>query len=143
MPSYNKVIIAGHLTRDPETRYTPNGKAVTQISLALNRSYKTESGEAREEVAFVDVTFWGKTAENVAQYMKKGSALLVEGRLKTDEWQDKQTGAKRTRLVVTGELAQFLGGKGGSDKAEPQRQAEPKPAPAKASQMVEEDDVPF
>ena len=111
MASLNKVMIIGNLTRDPELRYTPKGQAVTDIALAVNRRYVVD-GEKREEVTYVDVTFWGKGAEIIAQYMKKGNPMYVEGRLRLDSWDDKTTGQKRSRLTVTGEEFQFLGGKG-------------------------------
>jgi single-strand DNA-binding protein len=110
MPSLNKVMLMGNLTRDPELRYTPKGQAVTDVGLAVNRKYKVEN-EMREEVTFVDVTFWGKQAEVVCQWMKKGRPLFVEGRLQMDTWDDKQTGKKMYKMRVIGEDFQFLGGK--------------------------------
>src|SRR5512133_3434147 len=100
MASFNKVILAGNLTRDPEMRYTPQGKAVARLTLAVNRNYTTETGEKREEVAFGDVDAWGRQAEVIAQYMKKGKPLLVEGRLKQDTWEDKNTHQKQSKLKV-------------------------------------------
>jgi single-strand DNA-binding protein len=111
MASYNRTILVGNLTRDPEIKYTPKGTAVAEIGLAVNHSYKTDSGEKREEVTFIDVTLWGRTAEIVGQYCKKGRPLLVEGRLALDQWDDKQTGQKRSKLKVVGENVQLLGGK--------------------------------
>jgi single-strand DNA-binding protein len=113
MASLNKVMLIGNLTRDPELRYTPKGMAVTDIGLAVNRTYQVEN-ERREEVTFIDVTFWGKAAEVIAQYMKKGRPIYVEGRLRLDSWDDKQTGQKRSRLTVTGEEFQFLGSREGA-----------------------------
>jgi single-strand DNA-binding protein len=113
MASLNKVMLIGNLTRDPELRYTPKGMAVTDIGLAVNRTYSVEN-EKREEVTFIDVTFWGKGAEIIAQYMKKGRPLYVEGRLRLDSWDDKATGQKRSRLTVTGEEFQFLGSREGA-----------------------------
>lgn len=113
MASLNKVMLIGNLTRDPELRYTPKGMAVTEIGLAVNRTYSVEN-EKREEVTFIDVTFWGKGAEIIAQYMKKGRPLYVEGRLRLDSWDDKTTGQKRSRLTVTGEEFQFLGSRDGA-----------------------------
>jgi single-strand DNA-binding protein len=110
MPSLNKVMLMGNLTRDPELRYTPKGQAVTDVGLAVNRKYKVEN-EVREEVTFVDVTFWGKQAEVVCQWMKKGRPLYVEGRLQMDSWDDKQTGKKMYKMRIVGEDFQFLGGK--------------------------------
>src|SRR5512137_2895604 len=100
MASFNKVVLMGNLTRDPELRYTPKGQAVARIALAVNRTWKSESGESREEVTFVDVDVWGRQAEVISQYMKKGRPLLVEGRLKLDQWEDKNTHQKQSKLRV-------------------------------------------
>ncbi len=127
MASLNKVMIIGNLTRDPEVKYTPKGMAIAEIALAVNRNYTTADGERREEVTFLDVTFWGKQAEVLGQWMKKGRPLYVEGRLRLDSWEDKETGKKQSRLRITGEEFQFLGSKndgggggggGGSDSDE-------------------------
>jgi single-strand DNA-binding protein len=112
MASVNKVILIGNLTRDPEIRYTPKGMAVAEVGLAVNRKYRVEN-ETREEVTFLDITFWGKQAEVVGQYMKKGKPIYIEGRLQLDTWDDKQTGQKRSKLRVVCEDFQFLGGKDG------------------------------
>src|ERR1700747_585551 len=112
MASFNKVILAGNLTRDPELRYTPKGTAIARIGLAVNRTWKTETGESKEEVTFIDVDAFPRQAETLAQYLKKGSPRMVEGRLKLDQWDDKQTGQKRSRLGVVLEGFQFLGGGG-------------------------------
>jgi single-strand DNA-binding protein len=109
MPNLNKVMLMGNLTRDPEVRYTPKGMAVTDVGMAVNRRYKVEN-EVREEVTFVDITFWGKQAEVIGQWMKKGRPLYVEGRLQLDSWDDKQTGKKQYKLRIVGEEFQFLGG---------------------------------
>jgi single-strand DNA-binding protein len=114
MPSYNRVILVGNLTRDPELRHSAKGSAIAKIGLAVNRAWKSESGEQKEEVTFIDVDIFGRTAENVAQYLRKGSSCLIEGRLKLDQWDDKQTGQKRSRLGVVAETVQFLGGRGDS-----------------------------
>lgn len=120
MASFNKVILLGNLTRDPEVRYTPKGTAVADLGIAVNRTYTAENGEKREEVTFVDVTFWGRTAENAGQYLKKGRPVFIEGRLQLDSWDDKQSGQKRSKLKVVGELLQFLGGRpGGAADGEP------------------------
>ena len=108
MPSFNKVILVGNLTRDPELRYTPSGKAIAKLGLAVNRSWKTESGETRDETTFVDVDAFGRQAEVLGQYLRKGRPVMVEGRLKLDQWDDKQTGQKRSRLGVILESFQFL-----------------------------------
>jgi len=115
MGYYNKVILIGNLTRDPEVRYTSKGTAVAKIGLAVNRSWKAETGEQREEVTFVDVDVFGRQAEVVGQYLRKGRPVLVEGRLRLDTWEDKQTNQKRSRLGVVMESFQFLdyGGGGG------------------------------
>lgn len=115
MPSFNKVILAGNLTRDPELRYTPKGTAVAKIGLAINRTWRDESGQQKEEVTFVDVDAFGKQAETIGQYLKKGRPILVEGRLRLDQWDDKQTGQKRSRLGVVMEAFQFLDSGGGRD----------------------------
>src|SRR3982074_360869 len=122
MASFNKVILLGNLTRDPEVRYTPKGSAVADLGIAVNRQYTLDNGEKREEVTFVDVTFWGRTAEVAGEYLKKGSPGFVEGRLQLDSWDDKTSGQKRTKLKVIGENMQMLGsprggaGGGGGDE---------------------------
>jgi len=150
MASFNKVILVGNLTRDPELRYTPKGTAIAKIGLAVNRTWRTETGEQKEEVTFVDVDVFGRTAENVGQYMRKGSPILIEGRLRLDQWDDKQTGQKRSKLGVVAETVQFLSGGNRPDgvggEPRPPRAAgapvPPPPAPADEPQMPE-DDVPF
>jgi single-strand DNA-binding protein len=118
MASYNKVMLMGNLTRDPEVRYTPKGSAVADLAIAVNRSYTADNGEKREEVTYVDVVLWARLAEIASQYLKKGSPVFIEGRLQMDSWEDKQTGQKRSRLRVVGEIMQMLGGKreGGDDQ---------------------------
>src|SRR5215211_4739765 len=113
MASFNRVILLGNLTRDPEVRYTPKGSAVAEVGLAVNRVYTTEGGEKREETTFVDVTLWGRTAEIAGEYLKKGRPVLIEGRLQLDTWDDKQSGQKRSKLKVVGEAMQLLGGRPG------------------------------
>lgn len=108
--NYNKVILGGNLTRDPEIRFLNNDKAVGSFGLAVNHKYKTAQGEAKEETTFVDVECWGRTAENVGQYLAKGRSCLVEGRLKLETWDDKATGQKRSKLKVVAETVQFVGG---------------------------------
>ena len=117
MASLNKVMLIGNLTRDPEIKYTPKGTAIADIGLAVNRNYTTESGEKREEVTFIDVTLWGRVAEIVGEYCKKGRPLFVEGRLQLDTWDDKQTGQKRSKLKVVGDNIQLLGGREGGGSA--------------------------
>src|SRR6476661_8357358 len=116
MASFNKVILVGNLTRDPELRYTPKGMAIAKIGLAVNRVWTNEAGEKKEEVTFVDIDIFGRTAENVSQYMRKGSPILIEGRLRLDQWDDKQTGQKRSKLGVVAETVQFLGSGGGGGR---------------------------
>lgn len=151
MASFNKVIVAGNLTRDPELRYTPNGKAIAKFALAVNRNWTSETGEKKEEVTFIDIDAFGRQAEVISQFLKKGRPLLVEGRLKLDQWDDKQTGQKRSRLGVVLESFSFLdsgrsGGEGGESDAP--RAARPAPArpvaaPADDAGPPSEDDVPF
>jgi single-strand DNA-binding protein len=157
MPSYNKVILIGNLTRDPELRYTPSGRAIAKLGLALNRSWKTETGETREEVTFVDVDAFGRQAEVLGQYLRKGRPVMVEGRLKLDQWDDKQTGQKRSRMGVVLESFQFLdsggnrsegGGNGGGYATTPppanQNPAPHTQRPAPDDSMpMDDDDVPF
>jgi single-strand DNA-binding protein len=156
MASFNKVILAGNLTRDPELRYTPKGTAVVRITLAVNRTYTGENGERKEEVSFVDVDAWGKQAEVISKYMKKGRPFLVEGRLKQDTWEDKNTHQKQSKLKVVLEGFTFIdsrGGDGGPAPSAPARPAAATQAPAAAAGAaepgepegapVEEDDVPF
>jgi single-strand DNA-binding protein len=155
MASFNKVILVGNLTRDPELRYTPKGMAIAKVGLAVNRVWTNEAGEKKEEVTFVDVDVFGRTAENLAQYMRKGSPILIEGRLRLDQWDDKQTGQKRSKLGVVGEVVQFLGsgrggGESGGEPAAARRPAAAVPAataaPAEGAEPdspPEHDDVPF
>jgi single-strand DNA-binding protein len=117
MASFNKVMLIGNLTRDPEVRYTPKGSAVCDIGLAVNRVYSSESGEKVEEVTFVDVVLWSKLAELAGKYLHKGRPVFIEGRLQMDSWEDKQTGQKRTRLRVVGEQMQFLGSPQGGERS--------------------------
>src|SRR3954465_1110231 len=114
MPSLNKVLLMGNLTRDPELRVTPKGTPICQFSLAINRQFKMESGESREEVIYVDIEAWGKQGETIAKYCTKGRPLYVEGRLRLDQWEDKNTKEKRSRMKIVLEGFQFLGdGRGG------------------------------
>jgi single-strand DNA-binding protein len=111
MASFNRVILVGNLTRDPELRYLASGTAVTDIGLAVNDRRKTANGEWVDETTFVDITLWGRTAEVVSEYCSKGAPLLIEGRLKLDSWET-QDGQKRSKLKVVGERMQLLGGRG-------------------------------
>ena len=111
MASYNRVILVGNLTRDPELRYLASGTAVTDVGLAVNDRRKNANGEWIEETTFVDVTVWGRTAEVMSEYLGKGSPVLIEGRLKLDSWET-QDGQKRSKLKVVAERMQMLGAKG-------------------------------
>jgi len=112
MASFNKVVLVGNLTRDPELRHIPSGLAVTDIGLAVNDRRKSASGEWIDEVTFVDITLWGRWAEIICEYASKGSQVLVEGRLKQDTWESE--GQKRSKLKVIGERTMMLGPKGGN-----------------------------
>jgi len=112
MASFNKVILIGNLTRDPDLRHTPGGSAVTEIGLAVNRSWFDKASNSRkEETTFVDVTLWGRTAEVASEYLTKGKSVLIEGRLQLDQWDDKESGQKRSKLKVVGENMTMLGKK--------------------------------
>jgi single-strand DNA-binding protein len=149
MANFNKVILVGNLTRDPELRYTPKGTAVARITLAVNRTFTSgEGGEKKEEVSFVDVDVWGRQAEVISQYMKKGRPLLVEGRLKQDTWEDKNTKQKQSKLKVVLESFSFLdsgnrggGNEGGAPPRSPS--AAVPPAGPSDSEPPPDDDVPF
>ena len=120
MAYLNKVLLIGNLTRDPELRVTPKGTAICQFGLAVNRQYKDESGATRDETAFIDIEAWGKQGELVSKYLQKGSPAFIEGRLRFDSWEDKQSGQKRSKLKVVLENVQFLsrgGGGGGASVA--------------------------
>jgi single-strand DNA-binding protein len=152
MANFNKVILAGNLTRDPELRYTPNGKAIAKFSMAINRNWTTDTGEKKEEVTFVDIDSFGRQAEVISQYLKKGRPVLIEGRLKLDQWDDKQTGQKRSRLGVVLESFSFLdsGNRGDVAGSPDAPRSRPAPAPAAApagngddSGPPADDDVPF
>lgn len=109
MSSYNRVTLVGNLTRQPELRKTKNGTPVAELGIALNRTWNGENGQKQEETTFVDVTVWGRSAENAAQYLQKGRSVLIEGRLQMETWQDKQSGEDRSKLRVVAETVQFLG----------------------------------
>src|SRR5437764_7338100 len=154
MASFNRVILAGNLTRDPELRYTPKGLAISKIGLAVNRTWKNEAGETKEETTFVDVDAFGRQAEVIAQYFKRGRPILVEGRLKFDQWDDKQTGQKRSKLGVVLEGFSFVDSNradSGPPTEAPRRSANSASAPAAPVEAPAEsappapaaDDVPF
>ncbi len=113
MASFNRVILVGNLTRDPEVKYTTGGTAVAEIGMAVSRQwFDQKSNERKEETTFVDVTLWGRQAEVAGEYLSKGRPVLIEGRLQLDSWEDKQSGQKRTKLRVVGEQMQMLGSRG-------------------------------
>jgi single-strand DNA-binding protein len=156
MASFNKVLLLGNLTRDPELRVTPKGTAICQFGLAVNRQFKDESGATRDETTFIDIEAWGKQGELVSKYLSKGSPCFIEGRLRMDTWEDKQSGLKRSRMKVVMENVQFLGSpKGGGSSGQvhdapptdtrADRHSSPPPprtgARTDANQV--DDDVPF
>lgn len=113
MASFNKVILVGNLTRDPQVRFTPSGTAVTELGLAVSRQwFDKQSNSKKEDTTFVDVTVWGRTAEVAGEYLSKGRSVLIEGRLQLDQWQDKDTGQNRSKLKVVCENMTMLGGGG-------------------------------
>lgn len=157
MANLNKVMIIGNVTRDPEVKYTPKGSAVTDLGIAVNRSYKV-GDERKEEVTYVDVTLWGRLAEIAGEYCRKGKPVYIEGRLQLDSWEDKATGQKRSKLRVVGEEMQLLGPKmgggspGGGDEEYSERPARREQPPsgggfsrgsAPQQPPIEEDDIPF
>lgn len=155
MASYNRVILVGNLTRDPELRYIPSGTAVTDIGLAVNDRRKTQSGEWVDETTFIDITLWGRTAEVASEYLNKGSSVLIEGRLKLDSWETND-GQKRSKLKVIGEKMQMLGGRGaggggggssGGGRRNSQQSQYDEPAdfgaPSPTSAGSQDDDIPF
>jgi single-strand DNA-binding protein len=160
MPNLNKVMLIGNLTRDPEIKYTPKGTAIAAFGLAVNRSYTTEGGEKREEVTFIDLEAYARLAEIIGEYCKKGRPIFVEGRLKLDTWDDKQSGQKRSKMKVIVETMQLLGSRegggpgggggdfeGGHSSPAPQQQRrapQPPPRPAADPDLdAAPDDIPF
>jgi len=141
MASFNKVILIGNLTREPELKFLPKGTAICNISMAVNRRWKNEAGEEKEDVYFADCKSFGKQAEVLAQYLKKGHPLMIEGRLSREEWDDKQTGAKRTATRIIIEQFQFLRGK--DDGGEPAQRRQPATAAPAAKPDLDADDLPF
>lgn len=161
MASYNQVILIGNLTRDPELRVTPKGTSICQFSIAVNRTYKDESGNSKEEVNFFDIEAWGKQGETISKYMSKGRPIFVQGRLRQDTWDDKTTGQKRSKIKIVLEGFQFIGSREGGasqasggaseesfDQASPVERNSPPPrppqrnAPPPAQDNIDED-VPF
>ena len=139
MPEVNSVTLAGRLTRDPELKYLPSGSAVCELGLAVSRRFRTNSGEQREETLFINVETWNKTAEYCGENLRKGRPIMVEGRLKSDEWEDKNTGQRRSIIKINASRIQTLdwedrgGGGGGGGRPQPRNIEEPIP----------EDDIPF
>jgi single-strand DNA-binding protein len=149
MANFNKVLLIGNLTRDPEVRYTPKGTAVGDLAIAINDSYKAQDGTIKETVTYVDIEVWGRQAETCKQYLTKGRPVFIEGRLKLDQWE--QEGQKKSRMKVVAERVQFLGsgagrsgggnGGGGGDAS---RSAKPAPAGSDDSPPPpSDDDIPF
>ncbi len=148
MASFNRVILVGNVTRDIELRYIQSGMAVTDIGMAINDRRKSNTGEWVEDTTYVDVTLWGRTAEVASEYLSKGSPVLIEGRLKLDQWET--DGQKRSKLRVVGERMQMLGSKGGggggsTPHSRPQQNNEysEAAAPQPASAPPQDDDIPF
>lgn len=137
MPSVNKVILIGNLGRDPELRVTPKGTQIATFSIAVNREWKNDSGEKQEEVTWVDIEAWGKQADTIAKYMHKGRSIYLEGRLRLDQWEDKNTKEKRSRMKVVLENFQFLG-EAKQDAAPPPTQAQPPQNQSAAAPKKEE-----
>ncbi len=138
MANINKVILMGNLTRDPEVRYTPNGKAVASFALAINRKYK-QGEEWKEEVSYIDIVVFGKPAEACGQYLNKGDSALIDGRLQQRRWDDKETGQKRSKVEVVADSVQFgpkrSAGQGGGRGEQPENSAPEAP--------VDEGEIPF
>lgn len=151
MKGFNKVVLMGNLTRDPETRTTPSGQSVTSFSLAVNRTWRGNDGQQQEAVSYIDCTAWGKAGEIIAQYMSKGRALLVSGRLDQRSWDDKDSGQKRSKVEVVVEDFNFVdGGQGGGNSeggssARSSSSASKKSAPAADvdDQPIDLSDIPF
>lgn len=144
MANLNKVMLIGNCTRDPEVKYLPKGTAVAEFGLAVNRSYTTESGEKREECTFVDIELFGRLAEIAGEYLKKGRPVFIEGRLKLDTWDDKQTGQKRSKMRVVAEGLQLLGGKDGDSKPAEKPASRPAAQPPKPKDPdLDSDEPPF
>ena len=146
MPNLNRVMLMGHLTRDVELKFTTGNVAIANIGLAVNHKYKTAAGEAREEVTFLDCVAFGKQAETLGKYLSKGRAVYFEGRMKLEQWEDKQ-GGKRSKVVVVVEGFQFLDSKGAQEAAPetraPAGRKQVGPSYADARAAVSEDSIPF
>ena len=143
MASYNRVLLMGNLTRNPELRYTPSGTAVSDLGLAVNENFKNKAGETVEQTCFVDVVVWGRQAEIASEYLKKGSSVFVEGRLQLDQWENQQ-GEKRSKLRVRADRIQFLSGTNKGTEQVASKSNEPSAPESVAEPEVEDDDdVPF
>lgn len=140
--SINKVIIVGYLGQNPEARFTPQGTAVTNISVATKESWKNQSGEVQERTEWHRIDIYGKMAETASQYLTKGQLVYVEGRLKTDEWEDKETGNKRRATKVQCDSFTMLGRKGDSNNQSYTQPTKPA-APAQVDSSLDDDDLPF
>ena len=145
MATLNKVLLIGRLTRDPEKRSTPAGLVVVELGISVNRRFKSNNGEDREEVCFVDVTVWGKTAEACADNLRKGSSVFIEGRLKLDQWE--KDGQKRSRMTVVADGVQFLDHRKGGASEGQDRPSAPAQRPSAPVDQVQNDgggdDIPF
>jgi single-strand DNA-binding protein len=124
----NSVQLAGNLTRDPELRYTGSGQAVVEASIAINRKWRTDAGEDREEVTFIGLIIWGKSAETFSRMMQKGCGVFIQGRLTQQQWDDKATGQKREKTKVTVDSWQYVSGTRRMDGQRPAQRSEPRPA---------------
>lgn len=146
MRGFSKAIIAGNLTRDPELRSTPNGSSVCSFSVAVNRVYRDANGENKEDVSFIDCSAWGKLGETIANYAKKGSGVLVSGRLSQHSWEDKNGGGKRSRVEIVVEDFNFTGAassrEGGSNYSTPAASAS-SDVPDDIPEEIDLSDVPF
>ncbi|MGD9874938.1 MAG: single-stranded DNA-binding protein [Kiritimatiellia bacterium] len=143
MASFNKVILVGNLTKDPEVRYTSSGTTVGNMRLAVTEHYKKQTGEMQETTCFVDVEVWGRQAETCSEYLKKGSSLLLEGKLKLDEWETPE-GEKRSKLRVRADRVQFLGSpRGGERSSGGAKSSGSSDEPAMPSDAGDDDNLPF
>lgn len=138
---FNKVILMGNLTRDPETRTTTTGQSVTSFTIAVNRTWRNQNGEPQESVSYIDCVAWGKPGEIIAQYVSRGRALLVSGRLEQRSWEDKESGQKRSKVEVIVEDFNFIDSRGGETASQPEAAAVSKTKSAKQSNDVVIEDI--
>ena len=146
MASFNKVILMGNLTRDPEVRYTTSGMAIANFGIAINRRRRDQDGNQKEEVTFIEISAFDKQAEVIEKYLHKGRSILLEGRLKFDQWDDKNTGQKRSKLSVVLDRFEFVGGGQDEGGSPAQQQSAPPPSQATEGPPADgpgDDDVPF